>query len=113
MQQSKLFDEEYTKEKVNGHLIPNFEISEATRNATYKMIQDNLPECRQRVMEVILQHPDGICNKEIALELSWAINSITGRVTELRKLGLIESCGTKPMPDHRGRVHPNTLWRAL
>lgn len=114
MQQSKLFDEEPVKDDYDK-LVPNssFEVGKAVRNATFRQIQVHLPECRQRVLEVILSHPKGVCNKEIALELGWAINSVTGRVSELRGLGLVGSNGTKLMPDHRGRMHPNTIWRAL
>jgi len=108
MLQSKLFYEEGINE-----LKPEFEVSEAVRNATYNMIKPDLPECRQRVYEIILQHPEGICNKQIALEWGVPINSVTGRVTELRQTGFVTSCGTKDIPDHRGRMHPNTLWRAL
>jgi len=111
--QSKLFDEDYEKEPINGKLVANFEISEASRNATYQMIKPDLPESRRRVFEIILQHPDGICNKQIALELGVPINCVTGRVKELRELGMVVANGTKPVPDYKGRMHPNTLWRAL
>lgn len=108
MPQSKLFDSIESDE-----LEPMFEVSKAVRNATYQMIKPHLPECRQRVYEIILQHPEGICNKQIAVEWGVPINSVTGRVTELREVGLVIACGTKAVPDHRGRMHPNTLWRAL
>ena len=88
-------------------------ISESVRNATYQMIKPDLPEKRQRVYEVILAHPDGITNKQIASILRWPINCVTGRVAELRdKEHLVEAAGTKPMPDYEGKVHPNTIWRA-
>jgi len=113
MTQSKLFDEDFTEDKFNGKLVPNFEVSEAARNATYQMIKPDLPESRRRVYEIILQYPDGICNKQIALELGVPINCVTGRVKELRDLGLVIANGIKPIPDYKGRMHPNTLWRAL
>lgn len=88
-------------------------VGEAVRNATYRMIKPDLPEKRQRVYEVILAHPNGITNKDIAKALRWPINCVTGRVAELRdKEKLIEAVGTKPMPDYEGKVHPNTIWRA-
>lgn len=113
VQQSKLFHEDYEKEPVNGDLKPNFEISEANRNATYQMIKLHLPESRRRVYEIIVQHPEGICNKDIAFELGVPINCVTGRVKELREEGLVIASGTKPRPDYKGRMHPNTLWRAV
>jgi len=108
MQQSKLFDNIESDE-----LESMFEVGKAVRNATYQIIKPHLCETRQRVYEIILQHPEGICNKQIALEWGVPINCVTGRVTELRKEGLVDACGTKAIPDHRGRMHPNTLWRAL
>lgn len=113
MSQSKLFEEDYDNNEPKLIINADFPIGKAVRNATYQMIKPHLCETRQRVYEIILQHPEGICNKTIALELGWPINSVTGRVTELREAGLVGSCGTKAVPDHRGRMHPNTLWRAL
>ena len=83
------------------------------RNATYHMIKPSLPEKRKRVYEVILRHPRGICNKKIASLLCWPINCVTGRVSELCQLGLVRSDGVDYLPDHEGRMHPNTLWRAI
>lgn len=112
MPQSKLF-ESIESDEPESRFDSDFSISESVRNATYNMIKPHLPECRQRVYEIILQHPEGICNKQIAIEWGVPINSVTGRVTELREEGLVGACGTKAIPDHRGRMHPNTLWRAL
>jgi len=108
MKQTNLF-----YENENEELKPEFEIGKAVRNATYHQIKPELPEKRQRVFEVILVHPKGITNKQIALELKWPINCVTGRVSELREAGFIKADGVKYLPDHEGRMHPNTLWRAL
>lgn len=108
MPQRKLFESIESDE-----LESMFDVGKAVRNATYNMIKPHLPECRQRVYEIILQHPEGICNKQIALEWGVPINSVTGRVRELCQAELVVACGTKAVPDHRGRMHPNTLWRAL
>ena len=111
--QSKLFEEDYDSQEPKLIVNNNFPISESVRNATYNIIKPHLPECRQRVYEIILQHPEGISNKQIAIEWGVPINSVTGRVTELRQADLVDACGTKPVPDYGGRMHPNTLWRAL
>lgn len=106
--QQKLFDEydDDVLEKVN--------IGEAVRNATYNMIKPNLPEKRQRVYEVILQHPSGITRKEIAKILGWPINCVTGRVTELRdQERLIVEEGTTPTPCYDGRVYPNGVLKPI
>ena len=105
--QSVLFD--YNEK---DELVPftELDMGKAVRNATYHMIKPDLSEKRQRVFEVIAQHPDGVCNKQIALELGWPINCVTGRVTELREAKYIKQVGVKDLPDHEGRVHPNTLW---
>lgn len=113
MSQSKLFEEDYDSNDSKLIINADFSIGKAVRNATYNLIRPHLCETRQRVYEIILQHPEGICNKIIALELGWPINSVTGRVTELCQAELVVPCGTKAVPDHRGRMHPNTLWRAL
>ena len=92
---------------------PQMSIGKAVRNATYQMIKPDLPEKRQRVYEVILAHPDGICAKEIRKKLGWGIQSISGRVSELHQSDppLIEACGIKYLPDFDGKMYPNTLWR--
>ena len=41
--------------------------------------------------------------------LNWEINSISGRVTELARLGLIEACGTRINPKSGKQ---GTVWQA-
>jgi len=80
----------------------------------YQMIKPDLPEKRQRVYEVILQHPEGITRKQIAKALGWPINCVTGRVTELRdQEGLIREAGTTSAPCYDGRMYPNGVLKAL
>ena len=88
-------------------------VSEAVRNATFHMIQEELPQNRRLVYERILQFPDGIPNKTLAKELGWPINCVTPRVKELTDMGLVEDCGIAYLPDHNGRLHPNTLRRVV
>ena len=104
--QQKLYDEfDEDATKVN--------IGKATRNATYSMIKPDLPEKRQRVYEVILQHPQGVTRKQIAGELGWPINCVTGRVTELRDSGFIIEDGTESAPCYDGRMYPNGVLKPL
>ena len=89
-------------------------IGTSVRNATYQMIKPDLPDKRQRVYEIILQHPEGVTRKQIAKALGWPINCVTGRVTELRdKEGLIRESGTTSAPCYDGRMYPNGVLKAL
>jgi len=108
MQQARLYEEE------DETVEPKFSIGEAVRNASYHMHSENdLSNKRRIVYEVILVHPEGITNKEIAWELGWPINCVTGRVAELRdRFHLIEKNGIKTLPSHEGKMYPNTTWRA-
>lgn len=108
--QQQLLDEydsdAYHKKGVN--------IGRAVRNAAYSMIQPDLPDKRQRVYEIILQHPEGITRKQIAKALGWPINCVTGRVTELRdNEHLIIEAGTEPTPCYDGRMYPNGVLKPL
>ena len=44
--------------------------------------------------DVIRDHP-GMSNHDIARFLHWEINCVTGRVKELRDLGVVVFCGNK------------------
>ena len=50
---------------------------------------------QQEVLDVIKRYAEPICNNEIAKVLGREINCITGRVCELRKLGIIEAKGKR------------------
>lgn len=86
--------------------LDDIDIGKATRNATYQMIKPKLPEKRQRVYEIIIQNPNGITRKGIAKALGWAINCVTGRVTELKYAGLIIEDGIEYTSNHDGSMHP-------
>jgi len=87
----------------------DLDVGKATRNATYQMIKNSLPEKRLRVYEVIIQNPKGITRKGIAKTLGWAINCVTGRVTELKNAGLIVEDGIEYTSNYDGTMHPNSL----
>jgi len=93
---------------------PVVSIGKSVRNAAYRMIKPELPEKRQRVYEIILSHPDGVTRKQIARELGWPINCVTGRVTELRDVHhLIREVAPVPSPCYDGRMFPNGVLKPI
>lgn len=64
------------------------------RNNSYHSLTD-LPKRQKQVYEAILLHsyPNGVTNRFLSRYLNLPINSITGRVKELRQKGLVEECG--------------------
>jgi len=96
----RLIDEDYEADVKQGI---------ANRNATFMMIQPELPEKRQKVYNIILSKgKKGVTRKEIASALGWPINCVTGRVTELRdKHNLIVEPDSRLTPCYDGRVYPN------
>lgn len=62
-------------------------IAETSRQA-FEKIQDKLGDKQQAVYEALGEL--GVAtNEQIADHLGWPIQSVTGRVTELNKLGLV------------------------
>lgn len=53
-----------------------------------------LGEKQAIVYDVIRDHPS-MSNHDVARFLHWEINSVTGRVKELRDLGVVVLCGKK------------------
>lgn len=88
-------------------------LSESIRNEAYSKIKSDLAEKQKIVYDLISNYPDGISNKQIAFELGFPINSITGRVTELKNMGLIEFAGYKEIPNYDGKLFKNSLWRIV
>lgn len=62
----------------------------ATSQEAYSKIIPKLPDSRKTVWECLLRHPEGMTNKELAVELKKDPNQITGRIFELRNLGLVK-----------------------
>ena len=98
----------------------DFSISESVRNATYRMIQPDLPRRRQEVFEVIITRPDGITAREIEGILHRKHHTFSGRISELYnkngKYGdkqFIEPCGVEYYPDDEGKMQPFTKWRVI
>lgn len=68
------------------------QVADTSREA-YANIK-NLSDKQQEVLEAIEVIGEAT-NYQIALYLRWEINRVTGRVTELRKLGKIELAGKR------------------
>jgi len=66
-----------------------------TSKEAYASIQDRLGEKQQLVLGALEELNVG-CNDEIARQLGWPINRVTGRVNEIRKMGRIELAFIKP-----------------
>jgi hypothetical protein len=79
-----------------------------TRNEAYHNIQSTLNASRQRVYEIIKNHPQGLTNNEIASIMHLQINKITGRVFELREMGMVSDAGIRLCNISNKRCH---IWK--
>ena len=70
----------------------------------YESIQHDLGERQQLILDVIVDSP-GLSNREIGLVVGLEINKVTGRVFELRAMGLVRSAGWKIDEDSGCRVN--------
>jgi len=70
----------------------------------YKSIQHSLGERQQLILDTIIETP-GVSNHDLTLILGLEINQITGRVFELRTMGLVKSSGWKIDEDSGCRVN--------
>lgn len=78
-----------------------------TQRAAYYSILDSLQDKERKVLEVIERRPSALF--EIATELGWPINRVSGRVTRLTDKKVVEDSGER-------RVNPEsgmrcTVWR--
>lgn len=78
----------------------------STQIAAYQSLKPALSHRRKLVYEVISRYNIGVPLFIIQQKLGWPINCVSGRVTELRKLGLIEDRG-------QTEVNPATGKRAI
>jgi DNA-binding IclR family transcriptional regulator len=69
------------------------ELATETRDLSYKEVREGVCPKQAAVLDV-LKHKrfftDDMTNNEIAHALGWPINSVTGRVYELREMALVE-----------------------
>ena len=87
--------------------------TQITSLMAYSEILENLGEKQKKVYSVIRKYKS-INNKMIARVLNWKINSVTGRVNELRKQHIVLMDKKKPCPITLKEENKNRLtcfWR--
>lgn len=75
-----------------------------TSIAAYKDILSGLPPKRARVLGIIKREKN-VSNSELSVFLGWPINTVTPRVNELRRLGLVFGDGKRICKITGRRVH--------
>ena len=65
---------------------------------------------KQKTVYGVIKKLDIPTNRNIAKDLGWEINRVTGRVTELVNLGMVTAEGTHKDKQTNRTV---TLWKAL
>ena len=68
-------------------------IQDTSLEAWYS-IQDKLGRAQKQVLDVLKIRMTAT-NNEIAESLGWSISSVTPRICELRKIGLVEDAGKR------------------
>jgi hypothetical protein len=66
--------------------------NEQSREANKKNLHHRTVQ-RQRVLDAITQSPSGLTMKELAAQWGVQFSSISGRGSELKKMGLLETTG--------------------
>jgi len=84
-------------------------LSIKNRNESYVNLLEKLPKKRQLIYQLISETP-GITAQQISIKHFLPINEITGRITELKEMCLIEEWGESEN-QHSGQA--NTGYRAI
>lgn len=79
-----------------------------TQREAWDDIQESLSDRLSKVYAVICKN-GGATLTEIASDLSWPINRVSGRVTELRKSGAVIDSGTRRTNPASGKA--NIVWQ--
>ena len=79
-----------------------------TSLTAYEKISKDLPVCRLEVYKTI-KKLEYCTNSMIAESLGWKINRITGRTSELKKMGLIHISHSSWCPVTHGKAHYLTI----
>jgi len=66
-----------------------------TSEQAYHEIRDSLPDSRRAVLEAIASAPGGLTLYEVARKLGRPEHTISGRITELKKAGLVIDSGIR------------------
>lgn len=77
---------------------------------TFHIKEIDIVNDRNRVLSEI-ENNGGITCKELANKWGCSPNDISGRFTELHKMGFIEPDGKKYIPNYKGRMYPHTIWK--
>jgi hypothetical protein len=70
----------------------------------YALLTQNLTDRQKEVLDRLRFFPD-VTNMELSVNMGWTVNRITGRVGELRKLGLVLDAGKRPCKITGGMSH--------
>lgn len=101
---------EYDEKEV---LQPQFSISESVRNASYHNIKPRIGHEQQMVYTILLQHPEGLTDHEIASLTGLSLSSVNGRRNELMHQRLVKLAGIATYDDENGTLRLRTLWGAI
>jgi hypothetical protein len=71
------------------------DLATETRDAAYHQLQPRIGNTQALVLRVLSQSAFALTNNEIAADLKWSINKVTGRVYELRELNLVVADGKR------------------
>ena len=74
-----------------------------------KQLQPTLGD-KQKTIYTLIKKKGPMTNRQIARNLGWDINRVTGRVTELVNKGMVKASGTHFDKQTNRTV---TLWKAL
>lgn len=77
-----------------------------TQRESWEKTQERLGDKQARVLQVIRDSRFGRTLFEVANVLGWPVNSVSGRVTELRKLGMVYDSRDR-------RINPETNKKAI
>ena len=82
------------------------DISKGRYNPESKLAHERLLPVKENQQERVFNLIDGLrCNMEIAEIMEKPLHKISGRFTELKKVGRIEKVGTKKYKDSTYAVH--------
>lgn len=82
-----------------------------TQQMAWDDLQDTISRKRTVVLEAITKSPDGLPLFKLVKRLGWPVNRVSGRVTELRRLGRIEDSGLREVNPDSGKL--GIVWKAI
>ena len=88
---------------------PLLDFAEQNRNEVYREVKHTHSQAQIVVLNAIRERGDATI-EEVAYMLGKTSNEVSGRFTELRKIGLIEATGARRLTK-RGKTA--TVWRVV